>query len=77
METTGVVTMKIRISGDFIEDTTLDLPPPPPPPPSMQQLLKACKKAVREVMGGLTAREAKVLRCVLVSHMNMTIPWKK
>ncbi|CUS48294.1 MAG: RNA polymerase primary sigma factor RpoD [Idiomarinaceae bacterium HL-53] len=49
--------------GDFIEDTTLDLPVDAATSESLQN-------AVREVLGGLTAREAKVLRMRFGIDMN-------
>ncbi|RUO36167.1 RNA polymerase sigma factor RpoD [Aliidiomarina shirensis] len=49
--------------GDFIEDTTLDLPVDAATSESLQN-------AVRDVLGGLTAREAKVLRMRFGIDMN-------
>ncbi|WP_113907937.1 RNA polymerase sigma factor RpoD [Aliidiomarina celeris] len=49
--------------GDFIEDTTLDLPVDAATAESLQN-------AVRDVLGGLTAREAKVLRMRFGIDMN-------
>ena len=49
--------------GDFIEDTTLDLPVDSATSESLMN-------AVREVLGGLTAREAKVLRMRFGIDMN-------
>ena len=49
--------------GDFIEDTTLDLPVDAATSESLMN-------AVREVLGGLTAREAKVLRMRFGIDMN-------
>ncbi|WP_417657710.1 RNA polymerase sigma factor RpoD [Pseudidiomarina aestuarii] len=49
--------------GDFIEDTTLDLPVD-------SATSESLRNAVREVLGGLTQREAKVLRMRFGIDMN-------
>ena len=49
--------------GDFIEDTTLDLPVD-------SATAESLRNAVREVLGGLTQREAKVLRMRFGIDMN-------
>ena len=49
--------------GDFIEDTTLDLPVD-------SATAESLRNAVRDVLGGLTAREAKVLRMRFGIDMN-------
>ncbi|EKE87520.1 RNA polymerase sigma factor RpoD [Idiomarina xiamenensis] len=49
--------------GDFIEDTTLDLPVD-------SATSESLRNAVRDVLGGLTAREAKVLRMRFGIDMN-------
>ena len=49
--------------GDFIEDNTLDLP-------IDSATSESLRNSVREVLGGLTAREAKVLRMRFGIDMN-------
>ena len=48
--------------GDFIEDTTLELP--------LVVTSESLKNATHEVLAGLTAREAKVLRMRFGIDMN-------